>query len=171
MPSAGEVDAKVRRLFTSDRAWLAYLIFGGAYAALLAFDAYTEDNSVLALAWPANAFMLGMLVRFPLLARPPGWIACFAGFAIAVAMFDFGLVEGAKLAAYNFGIAALGYLVLSSFSRGDQRLERPISVFYVLAAVVCASLYAGIAGWVLIGSLFSTPETVNAFRYCFRSSF
>lgn len=171
MPSAGEVGAKVRRLFTANRAWLAYLLFGSAYAALFGFGAVTEGNSVLALAWPANAFMLGMLIRFPLLARPPGWIACFAGFAIAVAMFDFGLVEGAKLAAYNFGIVALGYLLLSSFSRGDQRLERPISVFYVLAAVISASLFAGIAGWVLIGSLFSTPETVNAFRYWFSVEF
>ncbi|MEP9373598.1 HWE histidine kinase domain-containing protein [Mesorhizobium sp. KR1-2] len=162
MLSTGEVD-----VFTSNRAWLLYLLFGAAYSALFALGVYTGSNSVLALAWPANAFMFGMMVRFPLLARPLGWIACLVGFAITVTIFDFGLVEGARLAAYNFGIAAIGYILLSSFSRIDQRLERPISVFYLLAAVVPASLYAGIAGSVLIGSLFSTQETVNAFRYWF----
>ncbi|MDH6232350.1 two-component sensor histidine kinase [Mesorhizobium soli] len=167
MLSIGEVDAKVRRLFTSNRAWLPYLMFGGAYSALFALGVYTDDSSVLALAWPANAFMLGMLVRFPLLARPLGWIACLAGFAIAVAIIGYGLGETASLAAYNFGIVAIGYGLLSNFSRVDQRLERPISVFYMLAAVVPASLYAGLVGSILKGPVFSTPETVNAFRYWF----
>jgi two-component sensor histidine kinase len=167
MLSAGEVDAKIRRLFTSNRAWLPYLIFGAAYSALFALGVYTDDNSVLALAWPANAFMLGMLIRFPLLARPLGWIACLAGLAIAIMIIGFGIVEGARLAAYNFGVVAIGYSLLSSFSRVDQRLERPISVFYMLAAVVPASLYAGIVGSLLKGPVFGIPETVNAFRYWF----
>ncbi|MDH6231791.1 two-component sensor histidine kinase [Mesorhizobium soli] len=167
MLSAREVDAKARRLFTSNRGWLPYLLFGGAYAALFALGVYTDVNSVLALAWPANAFMLGILVRFPLLARPLGWIACLVGLAIASAIIGYGIVEGAKLAAYNFGIAAIGYFVLSSFSRVDQRLERPISIFYMLAAVVPASLYAGVAGSMLDGSLFGMAGTVNVLRYWF----
>jgi two-component sensor histidine kinase/integral membrane sensor domain MASE1 len=171
MPSAGEVDAKVRRLFTSNRAWLPYLMFGATYAALFALGVYTEDNSVLALAWPANAFMLGMLVRFPLLARPPGWIACLVGFAIATAIIGYGPTEGVRLGAYNFGIAAIGYILLTSFSRVDQRLQRPMSVFYLLAAVVPACLYAGIAGSVLLGSLVSIPDAVNPFRYWFSVEF
>ncbi|PSJ63562.1 sensor histidine kinase [Pseudaminobacter soli (ex Li et al. 2025)] len=167
MLSAGEVDAKIRRLFTSNRAWLPYLLFGAAYSALFALGVYTDYNSVLALAWPANAFMLGMLVRFPMLARPLGWIACLAGLVIALPIIGFGIVEGARLAAYNFGVVAVGYSLLSSFSRVDQRLERPISVFYMLSAVVPASLYAGIVGSILSGRVFSTPETVNAFQYWF----
>ncbi|PSJ52226.1 sensor histidine kinase [Pseudaminobacter soli (ex Li et al. 2025)] len=167
MLSAGEVDAKIRRLFTSNRAWLSYLLFGAAYSALFALGVYTDDNSVLALAWPANAFMLGMLVRFPMLARPLGWIACLVGLAIALPIIGFGIVEGARLAAYNFGVVAIGYSLLSSFSRVDQRLERPISVFYMLSAVVPASLYAGIVGSILSGRVFTIPATVNAFQYRF----
>ncbi|MEP9400006.1 HWE histidine kinase domain-containing protein [Mesorhizobium sp. KR2-14] len=166
MLSAGEVGAKATSLFTSNRAWVAYLMFGGAYAALFAFGAYTADNSVLALAWPANAFMLGMLIRFPLLARPPGWMACLVGIGIVAATLGYGLTGAARLAAYNFGIVGIGYIPLSRFSRAEQRLERPMSVLCVLAAVIPASLYAGIAGAVLTG-FFDSAEGVDPFRYWF----
>ncbi|PSJ60263.1 histidine kinase [Mesorhizobium soli] len=167
MLSAGEVDDKAKRLLTPNRAWLYYLVFGGAYSALFTLGVYTENNIILSLVWPANAFMLGMLVRFPLLARPPGWIACLLGFAIAIAAVGYGPAVDAGLAIYSFGVVAIGYVLLSSFDRSDQRLERPTSILYLLAAVVPASLYAGIAGSVLNGPVFSTPPTVSAFRYWF----
>jgi two-component sensor histidine kinase/integral membrane sensor domain MASE1 len=167
MLSAGEVDTNPSRLLTPKRAWLYYLVFGGAYSAFFALGVYTENNIVLSLVWPANAFMLGMLVRFPLLARPLGWIACLIGCAIALAVVGYGPAEDAGLAAYGFGVVVIGYVLLSSFDRLDQRLERPTSIFYLLAAVVPACLYAGIAGSVLGGPVFSTPPTVSAFRFWF----
>ena len=57
-------------------AWLYFLMFGGAYSVLCLFGVLTADNKILSLLWPANPFMLGMLVRFPLLAHPLGWLAC-----------------------------------------------------------------------------------------------
>ncbi|MEP9373029.1 HWE histidine kinase domain-containing protein [Mesorhizobium sp. KR1-2] len=167
MLSTGEVDTRVRKLLTPNRAWILYLMFGAAYAALFMLGVYTANNAVLALVWPANAFMLGMLVRFPVLARPPGWIACLAGFAIALELIDYRFVVDAKLLVYNFGIVVIGYLLLSRLERDDQRLERPISVFYLFTAVAAASLFAGIAGSHLIGALFSRVAEVSAFRYWF----
>ena len=117
--------------------------------------------------WPANPFMLGMLVRFPFLALPWGWVACLAGFAIAVPIMGCGLVTGAGLAAYNFGVVVIGYVLLSRVDRVDQRLKRLTSVFYLLFAVGAASIFAGIVGSILIGPLFHDPAAVSSFRYWF----
>jgi hypothetical protein len=91
-------------------AWLYFLIFAGTYSGLCVFGARTANDNVLSLIWPANAFMLGMLVRFPLLALPLGWVACLAGFAVAIPIIGCGLSTGAGLAAYNFGVVVIGYV-------------------------------------------------------------
>ena len=113
-------------------AWLYFLMFGGTYSVLCIFGALTANDKILSLMWPANPFMLGMLVRFPSLAGPLGWVACLAGFAIAVPVIGCGLMTSAGLAAYNFGVVIIGYVLLSSIDRIDQRLQRLTSVFYLL---------------------------------------
>ncbi|WP_041358397.1 sensor histidine kinase [Nitrobacter hamburgensis] len=149
------------------RAWLYFLMFGGAYSVLCIFGALTANDKILSLIWPANPFMLGMLVRFPVLALPLGWVACLAGFAIAVPIIGCGLMTGAGLAAYNFGVVVIGYVLLSRLDRIDQRLQRLTSVFYLLFAVGAASIFAGIVGSLLIGPLFHDPVAVSSFRYWF----
>ncbi len=148
-------------------AWLYFLIFGGAYSGLCIFGALTANDNVLSLIWPANAFMLGMLVRFPLLAHPLGWVACLAGLAIAAPIIGCGVMTGAGLAAYNFGVVIIGYVLLSLLDRVDQRLKRLTSVFYLLFAVGAASIFAGVIGSILIGPLFHDPTAVSSFRYWF----
>jgi integral membrane sensor domain MASE1 len=93
--------------------WLYFLIFAAAYSVLCIFGFRTANDNVLSLIWPANAFMLGMLVRFPLLAHPLGWVACLVGFVVAVPVIDYGPITSAGLAAYNFGVVAVGHVVLS----------------------------------------------------------
>lgn len=148
-------------------AWLYFLVFGGTYSVLCIFGAGTANDKILWLIWPANPFMLGMLVRFPLLALPLGWVACLAGFAIAIPIIGCGLMTGAGLAAYNFGVVVIGYVLLSRLDRVDQRLQRLTSVFYLLFAVSAASIFAGIVGSLLIGPLFHDPAAVSSFRYWF----
>ena len=148
-------------------AWLYFLMFGGAYSVLCIFGAVTANDKILSLIWPANPFMLGMLVRFPFLAVPLGWVACLAGFAIAIPIIGCGFTTGAGLAAYNFGVVVIGYVLLSMVDRVDQRLQRLTSVFYLLFAVSTASIFAGIVGSVLIGPLFHDQLAVSSFRYWF----
>jgi two-component sensor histidine kinase/integral membrane sensor domain MASE1 len=142
-------------------------MFGGTYSVLCIFGALTANDKILSLMWPANPFMLGMLVRFPSLAGPLGWVACLAGFAIAVPVIGCGLMTSAGLAAYNFGVVIIGYVLLTSIDRIDQRLQRLTSVFYLLFAVGAASIFAGVVGAILIGPLFHDPVAVSSFRYWF----
>lgn len=167
MLDASEVESRVGKLLTPSRAWVLYLLFGSAYAALFLLGVYTANNSVLALVWPANAFMIGMLVRFPMLARAGGWIACLVGFAIALLILGYSFSTGARLATFNFGIVVVGYALLSSFDRTDQRLERPTSAFYLFFAALAASIYASIVGTLLVGPLFSAMAAERTFRYWF----
>lgn len=147
--------------------WLNFVIFAGAYSVLCSFGFRTVNDNILSLIWPANAFMLGMLVRFPLLARPAGWVACLAGFVAAVPVIDYGFVTSSGLAAYNFGVVAVGYALLSRVDPADQSLKRRTSVFYLLYAVGAASVFAGMVGSILIGPLFYDPAAVSSFRYWF----
>src|SRR6185437_5456342 len=149
------------------RAWLYFLMFGGTYSILCIFGVRTANDNVLSLIWPANAFMIGMLVRFPLLALPLGWVACLAGFAIAAPIMGLGFMTSAGLAAYNFGVVVIGYVLLSRVDREDERLKRLTSVFYLLFAVGAASIFAGIVGSILVGPLFYDPAAVSSFRYWF----
>jgi two-component sensor histidine kinase len=154
------------------RAWLYFLMFGGVYSVLCVFGVLTADNKILSLIWPANPFMLGMLVRFPLLAHPLGWLACLAGFAIAIPIIGCGLATGASLAVYNFGSVLIGYVLFTSMDRADQLLQRRTSVFYLLIAVGAVSVFAGIVGAILIGPLFHDPVfhdagAVSFLRYWF----
>jgi two-component sensor histidine kinase/integral membrane sensor domain MASE1 len=148
-------------------AWLYFLMFGGTYSVLCIFGALTANDKILSLMWPANPFMLGMLVRFPSLAGPLGWVACLAGFAIAVPVIGCGLMTSAGLAAYNFGVVIIGYVLLSRDDPADQRLKHRTSVFYLLFAVGAASIFAGAVGAILIGPLFHDPAAVGSFRYWF----
>jgi two-component sensor histidine kinase len=148
-------------------AWLYFLIFGGTYSVICVFGVLTADNKILSLIWPANPFMLGMLVRFPVLALPLGWIACLAGFAVAIPIIGCGLMTGASLSAYNFGVVVIGYVLLSRVDRPDQRLQRLTSVFYLLFAVSAVSIFGGIVGAILIGPLFHDPTAVSSVRFWF----
>lgn len=167
MHTAGDIDARAGKLLVPSRSWVLCLMFGAVYSALFLLGVFTEDNHILALVWPANAFMSGMLARFPSLARPLGWIACIVAFAIALPFIPYSFDVGAGLAIYNFGVVIAGYSVLSRFDRIHQRLERRVSVFYVLSAAVAASLYAGTAGAILVGPLFNDPDVISPFRYWF----
>lgn len=142
-------------------------LFGVAYGLLYMLGNFTENDYLWALIWPANAFMLGMLIRFPMLSRPLGWGCCVAGFLLTIPIIGYGFGLSAALAIYNFGVVGTGYFLLSRFDKADQRLERPISIFYLLLSLTGASIFSGVVGTILIGPLFIDPKTVSSFRYWF----
>lgn len=129
-------------------------LFGLALFMLCMFGILTRPGADLASFWPANAFMLGMLVRFPRLATPLSWISCAAGFMLA----DFatgGTVRNTiVLNLGNLMAISVGYVVFSRFERADQTLSRPASVLTMLVAIVSAALTAGLIGTVADPLLF-----------------
>lgn len=129
-------------------------LFGLALFLLCVFGILTRPGADLASFWPANAFMLGMLIRFPRLATPMSWMTCAAGFMLADFVTGGSILNTIVLNLGNLAAIAVGCLVLSRFERADQRLARPASVLVMLVAIGSAALTAGLIGTVADPVLF-----------------
>lgn len=58
-------------------------IVGGVIFAAAVFGILTRPVGFLASFWPANAILLGIMVRNPRYARPEAWAAAFLGYIAA----------------------------------------------------------------------------------------
>ncbi|MBX3568573.1 MAG: diguanylate cyclase [Rhizobiaceae bacterium] len=131
---------------------------GGGVFLLCLFGIFTRPGLDVATLWPANAFMLGMLVRFPSLATWQSWVAAAAGFILADAATGAGLVPNLVLNGCNLGAVAAGYLVFSRLDVRDRRLRRPNSVLFLLMGVGVMALVSGLGGSIADPMLFGgTP--------------
>lgn len=107
--------------------------------------------------WPANALVLGLLVRYPTLARPPAWIAAGLGYVAA------DLVTGSHwgmalwLNAANLLGATVGWLVLRRLDESILRLRRTVSALYLLLAALAASAVGALAGCGAAPVYFNAP--------------
>ncbi|CAN7631999.1 diguanylate cyclase domain-containing protein [Acidovorax sp. LjRoot117] len=107
--------------------------------------------------WPANALLLGLLVRYPTLARPPAWIAAGLGYVAA------DLITGSQwgmalwLNAANLLSATAGWLVLRRLDENTLRLRRTVSALYLLLAALAASTVGALAGCGAAPVYFNAP--------------
>lgn len=113
---------------------------------LCLFGIVTRPHLDLATFWPANAFMLGMLVRFPALSRPASWIFCAVGFGLADAVTGSSALSNIILNGGNLAAIATGYLLFCGLDEQDKSLTRPLSVLHFFGPVLGASLTAGLVG-------------------------
>ncbi|HRF08389.1 MAG TPA: hypothetical protein PL193_07070 [Xanthobacteraceae bacterium] len=102
------------------------------------FGILTREAHSLATFWPANAFLLGMLIRFPMLASRYAWPAAFVGY-IAADFLTGGSVQSTVLLTLgNLVGVATGYALLSRMSEDDRRLRHPRSVLFLALALAGA---------------------------------
>ena len=109
----------------------------------------------LASFWPANAFLLGLMVRFSSLQRTSTWVAAGLGFFMADALTGSGLLKNMLLNASNLLAVYAGLKVARRFDASLLRLHSPMSVLYMLLVLLAASLTAGATG------LFTNPLLFN----------
>ena len=126
-------------------AWNACLLGLGVFALCL-FGILSRPGGDLASFWPANAFMLGMLVRYPHVAHKGTWVAAATGYLLADALTGSPLAKNLLLNAGNLASVTAGYLVFRRIDPAMRRLCTPLSVLYMLLAIVCASFTAGLFG-------------------------
>jgi hypothetical protein len=89
---------------------------------------YSRPLGDLALFWPANAFLLGMLVRYPHLAHRSSWLAATLGYVLADALTGSPLEQSLLINAGNLVSVAAGYLVFRQINPAMHRLQTPASV-------------------------------------------
>lgn len=109
--------------------------------------------------WPANALLLGLLVRYPALARPPAWVAAAVGYVAADLATGSSWGMALWLNAANLLGATTGWLVLRRLDEDTRRLQRTVSALYLLLAALAASAVAALAGCGAAPVYFSTPWT------------
>lgn len=118
------------------------------------FGIYTRPVDFLATVWPANAVMLGLMLRMPRMAKPPGWLAGGAAFLAADLLTGAPLSKAVILSCANLVGIAGAYFVLNRFSREAIELRTPESTLGLVLAVAAGSLLAGLAGAVANPLLF-----------------
>lgn len=106
----------------------------------------TRPLGHLAALWPANALLLGLLVRYPRLASPAGWLGAVAGYVLADSMTGGSALQTLLLTLANLAGVVVGYLLLRRLGDDQRRLRTPYSVLYLALVIVAASSAAGLVG-------------------------
>jgi diguanylate cyclase (GGDEF)-like protein len=122
------------------------ILLGFGVGILCLAGIYSRTVFDLATLWPANAFMLGMLVRFPQLRHRLSWIVCAAAFLGADALTNASLLNNLLLNGCNLASVAIVYAVLARHSPQNGWFGDPTSALVFLRAVALAAMATGLLG-------------------------
>lgn len=131
----------------------AILVVGGAVLASAVLGILLRPVGNLSAFWPANAVLLGLLVRFPRLARLSAWGAAALAFVAADVATGSSWTKALLLTLCNMVGIATAYVLMVRLAPKDRLLERPSSLvavmMIVLAASTVTSIFGGMANVVL----------------------
>ncbi len=121
------------------------LVMAATFAAAM-FGHLTRPVGFLSSFWPANALLMGLMVRNPALATPLGWLGAAGGYLMADLLMGGGLAVSLWLTAGNLANALAGFLLFQRISPADRRLERPQSLLFLLLISTAAAVAAAAVG-------------------------
>lgn len=138
--------------------WLGVgLLMAGVVMLAALFGVWTRLAGQLAVFWPANALLLGLLLRFPRLDTPAGWLGATVGYLVSGWLAGDGAAALVLLTLGNFVSVLTGYLLFTRVSPEDRRLAGPVSVLLMVWIILVASVAAGIAGGIIGPLVFDQP--------------
>lgn len=128
--------------------WRGQLFLAGLLFIACVAGIYSRPLGYTASFWPANAIMLGMLLRRPLLAQAPAtWLYALLSFMAADLLTGSSLFITLSLNLANVVGVLCGWAFLARLSPQTLRLQQQGSVLYLLAGCALAAL-----GCTLIGA-------------------
>ncbi|WP_181407632.1 GGDEF domain-containing protein [Nocardioides sambongensis] len=110
------------------------------------FGIWTRASDSLASFWPANALLLGALVRWPGLRVTSVWVGAAAGLLVADLLTGSGLLLTLGLSAANLAGVVAGVLLVRRWSPSTRRLEHPRAVLELIVVCAAAALAAAVVG-------------------------
>ena len=122
-------------------ALIAVLVFCAAF-----FSTITRSIGALSIFWPANAILLGLLIRDPRRAVPWGWLSAAVAFIAVDLLAGRSLAMTLWLAAANLTGVFIGFLLFRRLSEDDRRIRRPESVLHIFAICIAAAIAAALVG-------------------------
>lgn len=118
---------------------------------------YSRPMGFVAMLWPANAILLGILVRRPDLANAPVWIAAVAGYLFADLITGGGFLQSLLLNVANLTGVVAGFVLFSLLAVEDRNMKRPASVLHMFSISVIAAAFAAFIGAKVVEVFFGTP--------------
>lgn len=106
----------------------------------------TRPAGFLAMIWPANAVMLGLLVRLPDTRRLSVWLAAAAAYVAADLVTGSGLAKAVLLNAVNLCGVGAGCLISFYLPDNALRMRETVSALYIVLVSAVAAAAAGLAG-------------------------
>ncbi|MCP5426045.1 MAG: response regulator [Gammaproteobacteria bacterium] len=125
--------------------WPEAILFLAIFAACV-LGIWSRPAGFLASVWPANALMLGLLLRLPGAARCTGWVAAGAAFMTADLVTEATVFKAAILNTANLLSIAGAYWVLRRLPNDIIRLQHPMSMLYIVLAAALGGAVAGLLG-------------------------
>jgi diguanylate cyclase (GGDEF)-like protein len=110
------------------------------------FGILTRPIGFLSLFWPANAILMGLVIRQPRLAAPACWVAAFAGYMFADLITGDDFWTTLWLTAANVVGVFSGWMAFRAMGEQNLRLTHPLAFLYMLAAAAAAALAASLVG-------------------------
>lgn len=133
---------------------LGLIVFGACVLGIL-----SRPVGMLASIWPANAILLGLLIRNPSLASPAGWLSAGTAYVLADLVTGSGLMPTIALNTANMVGVAIGFTLFMRFPTEHRHLRRPLSVLYMFAISSLAATGASIVGAAAVHVSFGVPVT------------
>ncbi|WP_082629163.1 GGDEF domain-containing protein [Pseudomonas sp. TTU2014-080ASC] len=124
----------------------AALIVAAVVFSASLFGILTRPFDFLAAFWPANAILLGLMVRCPNMATPTGWLAALVGYLSADFLTGGGLEMTLWMTAANMSGVLTGCYLFSRLDPADRKLLRPQSVLYMFSICVVMAACSGAVG-------------------------
>ena len=121
-------------------------LVGGIVLAAALFGILTRPIGQLAAFWPANAVLLGLMVRWPRLAGPLAWVAAAVGYVAADLITGGGVAVTLALTATNLSGVAVGFVLLGRLDSQDRFLQRPRAIPLLVLVAATAAAAAGVGG-------------------------
>lgn len=134
-----------RRHADYSRLGFAGLVCAVVFAACVA-GVLTRPWGFLAAIWPANAILLGLLIRHSNLVSPVVWLSALVGYVVADLLTGGSFLFTLWLTAANLSGVAAAYLLFMRLQPADRQLQRPLSMLYLLAACTIAAVVAACVG-------------------------
>ncbi len=150
--------------------WRAAALVAGIVFSAALFGHLTRPLGFLSTFWPANALLMGVMVRNPGWAGPLGWAGAAAGYLAADFAMGGGVGMTFWLTAGNLTNASVGYLLFQRVAGMDRRLERPQSLLFLLLVAFAAAGVAAIVGSGCLVVYFG-HSPIQAFEFFVTSEF
>lgn len=150
-------------LYLTEKLPNAALLFGVIFLISL-IGILTRPSGLLATFWPANAILLGTLIRKPKLANISGWIAAIIGYILADTITASPLGLSVALTIGNIVGVAIGYILFSRLPEMHRQLKQPISILYLVVIVTLASAASGAVG-AIVNPIFFNGTSLQGAAY------